>query len=88
VLFENVFRSGLRRRAPLKKLHVKILLIAVFSASFLAMFLAIYLTSSRCLHKHAHSPPIDYCIQSETLAGPIIFLALNATNVPSIPRLL
>jgi hypothetical protein len=52
----------------------------VFSATFLAIFLAIYLTPSPYFHERAHSTPTQYWY-GETSGDPIIGPAPNATNV-------
>ncbi len=69
-------------RIPPKTLHVVMILVAVFSVSFLAIFLAMYLIPSPYFHERAHSMPAHYWISPETTAGLIIGPALNATNVP------
>jgi hypothetical protein len=68
-------------RLPSKTLHVAIILVAVFSASFLVAFLAIYLTPSPYLHERAHSSPTLFW-HAPDLAPSSIGPALNATNVP------
>jgi len=65
-----------------KKLQVALILIVVFSVSFLAVFLAMYLTPSPYLHEGAYSmPALEW--QSREIDMPNhIGPALNATNVP------
>ena len=65
-----------------KKLQVALILIVVFSVSFLAVFLAMYLTPSPYLHEGAYSmPALEW--QSREIDNPNhIGPALNATNVP------
>jgi hypothetical protein len=58
------------------------MLVAVFSASFLAAFLAIYLTPSPYFHERAYSIPAYEWSSPEIDTGNHIAPALNATNVP------
>ena len=64
-----------------KKLQVALVLIAVFSATFLIAFLAIYLTPSPYLHEQAYSMPTQFW-HSPDLAPSSIGPAANSTNVP------
>ena len=59
-----------------------LILVVVFSASFLAIFLTIYLIPSPYLHEHAYSTPALEWSSDEIDTGNHIGPALNATNVP------
>ena len=68
-------------RIPSKKLHVALLLVTVFSASFAVLFLVMYLTPSPYLHERAYFMPVTF-FHSPDIAPCSIGPALNATDVP------